>query len=219
MIRINLLPQAKKQVRAPAAAAAGTAQGWAIVYLVAMVLWGVALAGVYIVYSGELDEQNERNRALDGQIQQLLTKSAQLEEYRAKLQASVRLEELVTELNKARQGPTRVLVEVSKILSPGPQGGPTIDPQALEAMRRDNPLAGYNRSWDPRRLWLTEFREENRECRIHGAGKTNEDVAEFLRRLALSEIFEQVTLTKTEADEDPSGLTLITFELTCRVRY
>jgi hypothetical protein len=53
-----------------------------------------------------------------------------------------------------------------------------------------------------------------------GQGKTNEDVAEFLRRLALSEVFETVTLTKTEATEDnASGLSFIGFELTCRVRY
>lgn len=218
MIRINLLPQARKAVRAPAAAATGASQqAWVIVYLVALALWGVALTAVYIIYSGRLDEQQQQNAALDSQIQQLLTKSAQLDEVRAKLQASVRLEELVTDLNKARQGPTRVMMEISKILSPG--GGPTIDPQALEALRAENPLAGYNRSWDPRRLWLTEFREENRSCTIIGQGKTNEDVAEFLRRLALSELFEQVTLTKTEAVEGDEGLSFIRFELTCQVRY
>ena len=218
MIRINLLPQARKAVRAPAAAATtGGQQAWVVVYLVALALWGVSLTAVYILYSGKLDEQQQQNAALDSQIQQLLTKSAQLDEVRAELQASVRLEELVAELNKARQGPTRVMMEISKILSPG--GGPTIDPQALEALRAENPLAGYNRSWDPRRLWLTEFREENRECQITGQGKTNEDVAEFLRRLALSELFEQVTLTKTEAVEGEAGLSFIKFELTSRVRY
>lgn len=218
MIRINLLPQARKAVRAPTAAAApGGGQAWAILYLVAFAVWGVALAGVYIVYAGKLEEQQRQNAALDGQIQQLLTKSAQLDQLRAELQASLRLEEVVAELNRARLGPTRAMMEVSKILSPG--GGPTIDPQALEALRRENPLAGFNRSWDPRRLWLTEFREENRECRITGQGKTNEDVAELLRRLALSELFEQVTLTKTEAVQQEGGLSFISFELTCRVRY
>lgn len=218
MIRINLLPQAKKTVRAQAAAAPGSSQAWAIGYLVALVVWGAALAAVYVVYDNSLEEQNQQNAALDRQIQQLRTKSAQLEEVRAKIQASVRLEELVQELNAARMGPARVLMEISKILSV--DGGPTIDAQRLEEIRRDNPLAGYNRSWDPRRLWLTEFREENRECRIVGQGKTNEDVAEFLRRLALSEVFEDVTLMKTQAQEDrETGLSLIGFELTCKVRY
>jgi type IV pilus assembly protein PilN len=219
MIRINLLPQAKKAARAPAAAAApGSEQAWAVVYLVAMVLFSVGLAGIYVLYQGELEEQRTQNNNLDAQIQRLRERSAQLEETRAKLQASLELETLVAELDQIRQGPTRVLMELSKILSAG--GGPTIDPQRLEELRRENPLAGYNRSWDPRRLWLTEFREENRDCRMTGQGKTNEDVAEFLRRLALSEVFETVTLTKTEATEDnASGLSFIGFELTCRVRY
>lgn len=218
MIRINLLPQAKRAARGPVAAAPGSSQAWAIVYLVAFVLWTVALAAIYIVYDNVLEEQNQQNAALDRQIQQLRTKSGRLEEVRAKIAASQRLEELVRELNAARLGPTRVMMELSRILSV--DGGPTIDAQRLEELRRNNPLAGYNRSWDPRRLWVTDFEEQDRECRIRGEGKTNEDVAEFLRRLALSEIFEDVTLTKTEAREDRElGLSFIGFDLTCRVRY
>jgi len=218
MIRINLLPTAKKAARAPAAAAPGSSQLWVIVYAVAVVLWGVGLAAIYIIYDNALEEQQRQNQTLERQIEQVRTRSAQLEEVRAKIEASRRLEQLVAELNRARMGPTRMMMELSKILSPG--GGPTIDPAELEAMRRENPLAGYNRSWDPRRLWLTRFEEENRECRMSGQGKTNEDVAEFLRRLALSEVFEDVTLTKTEARDDrETGLTFIAFDLTCTVRY
>ena len=72
-----------------------------------------------------------------------------------------------------------------------------------------------------RRLWVTHFEEESRQCRMHAVrGRTNEDVAEFLRRLALSELFDQVTLQRTEATQDrESGLELISFELTCQVTY
>jgi Tfp pilus assembly protein PilN len=55
---------------------------------------------------------------------------------------------------------------------------------------------------------------------IHGAGRTNEDVAEFLRRLTLSDLFAQVTLTKTEAAEDEAThLDVINFELAATVNY
>ena len=109
-------------------------------------------------------------------------------------------------------------MELSKTLSR--DRGPTIDPQALERLRQNNPLANFNRNWDVRRLWLTSFEEENRECRIVGLGRTNEDVAEFLQRLSLSELFENVTLQKTESATDQgTGLSLIGFELTARVRY
>jgi type IV pilus assembly protein PilN len=111
-------------------------------------------------------------------------------------------------------------MELSQILSPPPGGGPTIDPEALEEMRRDNPLAGFNRSWDPRRLWLKSFEETDGNCKITGLGRTNEDVAEMLRRLALSELFTGVTLTKTQSTTVAGlGLSLISFELTCQVSY
>jgi len=111
-----------------------------------------------------------------------------------------------------------VLMELSKVLSAG--RGPTVDADHLESMRRDNPLATFNPGWDIRRLWLISFAEENRNCRITGYGKTNEDVAEFLRRLALSEIFENVTLETTASSKDAdSGLPVVQFRLSCEVKY
>lgn len=217
MIRINLLPQAKKQTRSSGTPSGG-GQIWGAVYLIAVVLWGAGLATIYFVYDGTLEEQVRQNDALNGQIEALRTKSARLEEVRAALQQSQQLEEVVAELNRARTGPTRVLMELSRILSV--DGGPTIDPQELERRRRDNPHAGYNRSWDVRRLWLATFEEENQNCRMTGQGRTNEDIAEFLQRLSLSELFETVTLTRTAATVDSeTELSLIGFELTCRVIY
>ncbi len=216
MIRINLLPTTRKPTRTTTSS--GSGQAWAVAYLVTVVLWGVALGLFYFAASAKLDEQLRRNQALQTQITRIRSKSARLEEVKAKLEQSKTLEELVAELNRARTGPTRALMEVSKILAVS--GGPTIDLAQLEKLRRDNPLAGFNRSWDVRRLWLTSFEEDQRECRISGKGKTNEDVAEFLRRLALSELFDKVTLERTEAvaDQD-TGLKLIGFELTCKVLY
>jgi len=221
MIRINLLPQAKKVARAAAPSTPANVQAWAIGYAVAALVWIAALVGIYMIYDGELEEEQAQNAALNTQIEQLRSKSSQLDEVRARLEASQRLENVVGELERARTGPTRVLMELSQILSPPPGGGPTIDPEALEEMRRDNPLAGFNRSWDPRRLWLGAFTETDGNCEMTGLGRTNEDVAEFLRRLALSELFTGVTLRKTESTQvrDLGGLTLISFQLTCQVSY
>lgn len=221
MIRINLLPQAKKVAgrAAPAASAdSGSNQVWAIVYLVAVAIWMVVLGAVFFNFQGQLDDQRAKNGALEQQIQRLRAESANLEEVKGKLDKSRQLEEVVNRLMNARLGPTRVMMELIHVLSAG--GGPTIDPQRLERLRRDNPLAGFNPGWDARRLWITNFEEENRECRIAGRGRTNEDVAEFLRRLALSELFENVTLERTSSIEDAeAGMALIDFELVCKVRY
>jgi type IV pilus assembly protein PilN len=218
MIRINLLPQGKRQARGAASAGGGSSTGWVVGYAAAALLTGVVLAVVYFGLDSELGEQRARNAALQQQIQAATAQSASIDEVRAALDRSRQLEEVVAELQRARFGPTTLLMELGHILSAG--GGPTIDPQRLEELRRANPLAGYNRGWDTRRLWLTSFEEQDRHVRMRGVGKTNDDVAEFLRRLALSDSFSQVLLQKTEAVEDrETRVPMISFELVATVRY
>ena len=214
MIRINLLPDARKQ----AASGGGTGQGWIIGYLVAAAALVVVLVFVYLSKSRELSEQVAQNNALQRQITDLESESANIDEVRAELEQSRQLEAVVDELQRARYGPTAVLMELSAILSVG--GGPTVDPERLEAMRRDNPLARVNAGWDPRRLWLSRLVEEDRACVIAGSARTNEDIAELLRRLTLSDRFENVELVRTEGVEDnATGLVFIDFIINAGVIY
>lgn len=218
MVRINLLPNARKQSRSAGGGGDGSATPWIVAYLAAAFVTVLVCALLYFNGTSALEEQRAQNTALQAQITALQSQSANIDEVRAQLAESQELEDVVAELQRARFGPTRVLMELSRILSAS--GGPTVDPERLEAIRRDNPLAGFNPTWDTRRLWLTEFTEEDRHVEIHGLGKTNEDVAEFLRRLSLSDSFGDVTLTKTEAVTDSeSHLDLISFELSCSVVY
>jgi type IV pilus assembly protein PilN len=213
MIRINLLPEAKRQV-----AAAGGIQLWGVIYLLSTFAWCVVLFLVYLQYKNELDEQEAKNRELEGQIERAKAQSANIGEVEEKLAKSKRLEEVVNKLQAARSGPARVLMEVSKILSEG--RGPTADIDALKELERTNPLMMPNDTWDIRRLWIESFTETNRRCNIAGLGKTNEDVAEFLRRLNVSETFDQVTLQSTSAIPDPkTQLPVVRFTLSCEVKY
>jgi type IV pilus assembly protein PilN len=218
MVRINLLPNARKQQRSTGASGDGSATPWIIAYLATGAVTILVCALLYFQGTSALEEQRAQNTALQGEITALEAQSANIDEVRAQLQQSQDLEQVVGELQRARFGPTRVLMELSHILSAS--GGPTVDPERLERIRQDNPLAGFNPTWDTRRLWLTSFTEDERHVVIHGLGKTNEDVAEFLRRLSLSDSFGEVTLTKTEAiiDQD-THLDLISFELSCSVVY
>lgn len=219
MIRINLLPQTKRSGgRARAVSVGdGNTRGWLVGYGVATIITVAGLVGWYVTTKNNLDAQLAENAALQSSIDQLKQKSAQIEEVRKKIAESKKLEELVSELNRARLGPTRVLMEISRILSVG--GGPTVDLQELERLRRENPLAGFNASWDPRRLWITSFEETDRKCKIRGLGRTNEDVGEFMRRLQVSQVFEGVTLTRTESVTGKGRLGLASFELTAKVKY
>lgn len=221
MIRINLLPGQKRGTKATSSASsAGGGQGWFVAYAFIALVTCASLAAVYVSRQGKLDEKNRVNTDLRHQITEAQANSALLEDLQTKLTASHDLERIAGELRRAQLGPTRVLMEIAKILSEGVHGGPTIDPQRLDEIRRENPLAGYNAGWDSRRLWISSFSEENRQCHIVGVGRTNEDVAEFLARLALSDLFEDVTLERTQSTIDAeTALPLISFELSCKVIY
>ena len=213
MIRINLLPAAKRTT-----VSSGSTQLWGVAFMVGLFAWGVLLFLVYNNTKNKIDEQRAANAALEQDIAQAKAKSANIGDVEAKLAKSRQLEDVVGKLQSARQGPTRVLMELSALLSEG--GGPTVSPERLAALRRDNPLAGFNPGWDTRRLWLTSFTEQDRACLIRGFGKTNEDVAEFLRRLNLSNLFEKVSLTATSAAlEQGSSVPIVSFDLSCQVRY
>lgn len=211
MIRINLLPEAKRQ-----AAAGGNTQMWVLAYFLSSIAWIVVLVLVYMNYRSVLDEQNAKNAELQGQIDRAKRQTENISAVEDKLKKSKELEDVVGGLQAARQGPARVLVELSKILSEG--GGPAVAADQLETMRRDNPLLVYNPGWDVRRLWLESFKETARKCNIQGFGKTNEDVAEFLRRLNISQVFDKVTLASTEASS-ADGVPVVKFSLSCEVKY
>jgi type IV pilus assembly protein PilN len=213
MIRINLLPEAKRG----AASSGGGAQIWGVIYVLATFAWAVVLLLVYLNYQGRLEEQTLKNNELQSQIDRAKGQSENIGEIESALAKSRQLEEVVAALQSARQGPARMLMELSRILSEG--GGPTVNPDVLDTMRRENPLAVYNPGWDIRRLWLTSFKESERKCEIDGVGKTNEDVAEFLRRLTISELFDKVTLKETGSAKDAGCLPVVTFSLTCEVTY
>lgn len=214
MIRINLLPDARKQT----SSGGGSGQGWIIGYLVAAAALVVVLVFVYLSKSRELSEKVAQNNALQRQITDLESESANIDEVRAELEQSRQLEAVVDELQRARYGPTAVLMELSAILSVG--GGPTVDPERLLIIRRDNPLARVNEGWDPRRLWLSRLEEEDRTCVVAGSARTNEDIAELLRRLTLSDRFENVELVRTEGVEDnATSLVFIDFIINAGVIY
>jgi type IV pilus assembly protein PilN len=223
MIRINLLPSDKKKRTrrmAPSPMPTGDLNlgTWGLVYGGAIAVWLVVLGVLYFAQSGEMDEIAQENTTLEARRDELTRKTKGLAEVEGRLEKSRRLEKVVQDLERARRGPTRAVMELSRVLSS--PGGPTINPAELERMRQENPLAGFNESWDVRRLWISRFEEVERDCKITGMGRSNEDVAEFLRRLTLSEIYDGVTLQRTRAATDTeTGLTMVGFDITCKVKY
>lgn len=216
MIRVNLLPRRREQKR----------EGgnlW-IVALAAVVL--AEIVGIIFVHAQkktELDDIQQANNVLTASINQ---KKAQVQNHEAvkrDLAEYQKREDAIAQLQSGRTGPTALLLELSRMLTS--RKLPTTDPEAMEKLRRENPLAIPSDRWDPKRLWITSFKEDNKSVILLGVGKTNDDVAEFLRRVSVSRYFDKVKLVKTEeraatvaANAGPS-IKVIGFEMRASVRY
>ena len=224
MIRINLLPQ-KKALRRRGEAGApaegsegGESQVWLAFVLGAVLLEVIILLFVYKTKQDQLTQVQKHNAELSGNIENIKREIAQHATIKAQLKELRDREEAIAKLQSARTGPTATMLELSRILTPG--RGPTADRDRLEQMKRDNPSAVPNPSWDPRRLWLTAYRENNRLMKLSGSARDAEDVSEFLRRLALSDYFYEVKLLPASKGVDNTvQMELVRFEVSATVRY
>lgn len=213
MIRINLLPRKRRN---EAQSSAG--QGWLAAVMIALVVEVVGLFALHSYKEKQVNAQARRNAELVAQIEQSKQSVANHPEVLKKLSDLRAKAEAIASLQSARTGPTAVLLELARILTPG--RGPTVDTARLDQLKRENPLAMFSASWDPRRLWLTRFIEQNREVQIGGMARDGEDVSEFARRLGLSGYFENVRLLPGRRSAAGQGkLELVEFELQAKARY
>jgi type IV pilus assembly protein PilN len=213
LIRINLLPQKREAKRG-----AEADQRWLLVVLGVVVAEIVLLFLVHQVKRDELAKQVRKNAELSTQIEQIKKTVANHAEVKAQLETLRAREDAIQKLQQARSGPTAVLLELSRVLTSG--HGPTIDPDVLAQLRRDNPTAVYNPGWDAKRLWLTSFQENDRLVKIEGLARDGDDVSELARRLNLSTYFADIKLLPANRTTDSeSKLEVIGFQLQAKMRY
>lgn len=213
MIKINLLPR-KRRAEQPATAG----QGWLVVVMIGLLIEVSGLFALHSFKDRELEAQKRKNAELSAQIEQSKRAVSNHPDVKQKLADLRAKEEAIASLQSARTGPTAVLLELARILTPG--RGPTVDPVRLEQLKRENPLAVYSPSWDSRRLWLLRFVEQSREVNIGGLARDGEDVSEFARRLGMSGYFENVRLLPGKRSTTSVGnLEVVEFELKAKARY
>ena len=211
MIRINLLPQKREARR-------DSGQGW-LVAVMLVIAAEVVVLGLYHQFKlQELAKQKQTNDELQNQITQIEQTVKNHTEVKKKLEVLRAREKAIRELQKARSGPTAVLLELSRILTAG--RGPSISPEELMQKKKDNPQEVHNVSWDARRLWLDSFKERQRIVKLEGYARDGEDVSELARRMALSKYFEDVMLLPAKRiTESDTKLEVVQFQLQAKVRY
>jgi type IV pilus assembly protein PilN len=212
VIRVNLLPHTREQRAAPEAS-----QLWMLVVMGVAVLEIVGLFFFHQAKEEELAELTGQVQRLENEINDIRALVKDHDKVKEKLGIMRAREEAIAKLQAGRKGPTAVLLELSKILTPGK--GPTIDEATAQKMRT-NPMASFNPAWDTRRVWLTNFTEAARSVRLEGKARDGTDVYEFAQRLRLSQFFSNVTLLPGKQDtEKDTKVDLVSFALQVKANY
>ncbi len=209
MIRINLLP-IRKVKRAEASQRQFVYMGMAILATV------VGVVFLHLQADGQLEDIKRRNTILTAEVARLKQEIGDYDKIRSQREELLRQRKTIQALDAGRTGPVYLLREMSEILSPGK--GPTFDRVTYEETLRRDPNAGFNASWDPRRVWMEGYAEDQKHVRIRGSAKSNEDVAEFLKRLNSSVFFGNVNLDST-TQVSGHGIKFVNFGLSADVTY
>ena len=212
MIRINLLPVKKAKKRA-------TGQRQTLLMAAFVIVEIVTVVGYHMYASLSVDEKQRRNEETKAAITKLKTEVGDYEQVKAQRDELLMQRDAINKLQSGRSGPVYVLRELSEILTK--DKGPTYSKEEYEKKLRNDPNAGYNPSWDPRRLVISTWKEKDRKVTLEGLAKSNDDVAEFLKRLQLSVYFGDVVLDQTMevADAKKSSGIVYTFKIRCSVKY
>jgi type IV pilus assembly protein PilN len=218
MVRINLLPEKRGQAgRRTATVEPG--QLWLVAVLGAAVATIVACLFIQKVKESELAAILADNAVTQGQIDAIGKQMADHTTITARLKELRDREDAIQKLQSARTGPTSALLELSHLLTVG-GGGPSTDRDKIEQLKRDNPSEVYNANWDPRRLWLTTYKEADRVVKMGGLARDGEDVSELERRLKLSDYFADVKLLPgSKVTDSQTHQELFQWELSAKVRY
>jgi len=215
-VRVNLLAQRKETQRRTGVDTTG--QGWLALVALAVLLEVGALGLWHASMLTDLKKIQQDNAGTQAQIDQIKKDTAEHPAIKAQLAELKDREDAIAKLQAARTGPTSVLLELSRILTAG--RGPTADHDKIEQLKRDDPTAVPNVNWDPRRLWLTRYSEVDRNVKMEGLARDGEDIAEFMRRLAVSDYFYDVKpLPASETNDKDTKINLKQFAVSAKARY
>jgi type IV pilus assembly protein PilN len=211
MIRINLLP-----VKAAKRREAGQRQ-----LLAGAVVFTLALVAIIVFHGAQvstLNEMRRQNQETQTAIARLKAEIGDYEVVKAQREELIRQRDAIKRLQANRAGPVWLMRELSDILTKGK--GPTFNKEVYEEQIKRDPNAGFNPNWEPKRVWLLGYEEKAHSVKIHGAAKSDEDVAEFLKRLKQSAFFSDVYWQQTQPQlESKLNVGFVTFDVTCRVNY
>jgi type IV pilus assembly protein PilN len=208
VIRINLLPT-RRAKRQEAGQRQFLVMGLAILATIGLIVF------FHLESTTELEKVQHDNTILQADVAKLKSELGDYDKVRAQREELLKQRKTIQSLESGRVGPVYLLRELSEILSPGK--GPTFDRVTYEETLRKDPNAGFT-NWETKRAWLESYTEDKMRVKIRGSAKSNEDVAEFLKRLNVSVFFKDVNLDAT-AQAAKGALKFVNFGLSAMVIY
>ena len=211
MIKINLLP-----VKAAKRREQGQRQ-----LLAGIIVFSATLVAIIVFHGTQVSKTNDmraHNQQLSRDIARLKAEIGDYDVIKAQRDELIRQRDAIKRLQANRSGPVWLMRELSDILTPGK--GPTFNKEQYEEQIKRNPNEAFNPNWDTRRVWILNYSEQSHQVTIKGAAKSNEDVAEFLKRLKVSAFFSDVYWQQSLPQVDTKlNVSYVTFDVTCRVNY
>jgi type IV pilus assembly protein PilN len=208
VIRINLLPT-RRAKRQEAGQRQFLLMGLAILATIGLIVF------FHLQATTELEQAQRDNTILQADVAKLKAELGDYDKVRGQREELLKQRKTIQSLESGRTGPVYLLRELSEILSPGK--GPTFDRVSYEEILRKDPNAGFT-NWETKRAWLESYTEDGLKVKIRGAAKSNEDVAEFLKRLNSSVFFKDVNLDAT-AQAAKGSVKYVNFGLSTTVIY
>jgi type IV pilus assembly protein PilN len=219
LIRVNLLPNA-----ADRRGGSDGSQSWLLLVMIVVVVEIVGLFFFHQTKEEELAKVKGQVDKIASQITDIQSLVKDHDEVKSRLKVLRAREDAIAKLQSGRSGPTEVLLELSRLLTPGK--GPTLPTQQDPADAGDKTEAEqrvstyYNANWDARRLWLSKYDEAERAVRLEGLARDGGDVFEFSQRLKQSRYFDEVELLPGKQQEaKESKIELVKFALQVKVKY
>lgn len=212
MIRINLLPRRKKPRKVD--------KGQQSIMLGFLILIGVAALVYFLVHKPMQDKIAELERTNAGLRKDNDQKKKKLKGFKELKDAVSSAEErsvAIVKLSKARAIPAHMLHELGNILTSNRL--PTMTKEMTRRVEKD-PNRELAPEWDPKHIWMTDFKEKKGRFEIEGGAQSDGDMTQLAKRLQASVYFEDVIPEKGEETLDKdSGITYYKFTISGNVVY
>lgn len=214
MIRINLLPVKAEQRRA-------SGQRQLLIGAIVLLVGLFSTVVFHILAERRLLAVKADVASVRGDIDRLKKELGDYDLIVAQRDALLRQKAAIKKLQESRSGPATFMRELSDILTR--DKGPTTSKEAYDELLRRDPNAGFNPNWEPKRAWILSYVEKDHVVTLKGGAKSDEDVAEFLKRMKLSAFFEKDSVywqqTQPQVDSRLNNVSYVTFDVTARVKY